>query len=138
MTTSSDTRKPQRHHVAMTNLTSPQSVLERPSRPSTDAAAPGTSESERRFSRLRWLAATAAVAALAIVGAIALSGGEEVDQIEASTPNPELVTSAGDSTLNGYWNPYTLQWVTPQTANTTPTADAYWNPYTLQWVLLEG
>ena len=137
MTTSSDTRKPQRHHVAVTGLTTSQSVLDRPTRPSADAAAPGPSESERRFSRPRWLAATAAVAALAMVGAIALSVGEEVDQVDASTPRPELVTSAGVSTVDGYWNPYTLQWVPFQPASTTPAADGYWNPYTLEWIPFE-
>jgi hypothetical protein len=119
----------------MTDLTNPQSVLERPTRPSTGAA-PRPSETEPPLRWLGWLAALAAVAALAIVGAIALSGGEEVDQIEASTPSPGLVTT-DISTLNGYWNPYTLEWVPFQTTSTTSAANGYWNPYTLEWVPFE-
>ena len=136
MTTSSDSHKLRGQPVAMTDLTSRQSVLERPARPSTGAGAPRPSDTERPFRRLGWLAALAAVAALAIVGAIALSGGEEAGQIEASTPSPGLVT-APDTTADGYWNPYTLEWVPFQTASTTSTADGYWNPYTLEWVPFE-
>ena len=136
MTTTSDTRKPQRQHLRMTGPTSPQNVLERPTQPSTGTAAPEPSGANRPVRRLGWAAAVA-VTALAIVGAIALSTGEDVDRLEASTPSPELVATAGVSTSDGYWNPYTLEWVTLQTTNTTPTADGYWNPYTLEWVALQ-
>ena len=138
MTTSSDTRKPQRHQARMTDLTSPQSVLGRPTQPSAGTPTSEPSNPERRVRSLGWLTALVVVAALAIVGAIALSGGEEVDQLETSTPSPELVTTPGTANLNGYWNPYTLEWIPFQTATTTPSADGYWNPYTLEWVTLQN
>ncbi len=95
----------------MTDLTTPQSVLERPAPSSQSEAAPRPSQPEHRFSSLRRPAALIAAAALAIVGAMVLGGGEEVDQIEASTPSPGLATTPGISTLNGYWNSYTQEWV---------------------------
>ena len=121
----------------MTDLKSAQSVLERPTEPPAALAAPRPPEPERPFRWIGWMAALAAFVALAIVGAIALSrsAGEGVDQIEASTPS--LVTS-GTSTLDGYWNPYTLEWVPFQGATATSAADGYWNPYTLEWIPFDG
>ena len=133
MTTSSDRTKPRRHPVQATDLTSPQSVLDRPIRPSTGTAAPRPSEAKRPLRLLGWSAA------LVIVGAIALNGGEEVDPIETSTPTPApVMTTPGTTTLNGYWNPYTLEWIAFQTTATTPTTDGYWNPYTLEWIPFQG
>ena len=90
MTTSSDTSNPRRYRQS----------------------GPRSSHSLRERPRGRGLAAAvASIAALGIVGAIALSGGEEAAQTGASTPSPQLAITAGAATLDGYWNSYTQEWV---------------------------